>query len=88
MVYKRSFLNYLKIIIKPIIFSTNWELSQGLIFYKKYFKFSLITILHGLEVTRLKSKKYKKNIKNFKKTLSFLIKLFLLVIILKLKQNQ
>ena len=38
--------------------------------YKKYFRFSLITILHGLEVTRLKSKKYKKNIKNFRKTIS------------------
>ena len=29
-----------------------------------------VTILHGLEVTRLKSKKYKKNIKSFRKTIS------------------
>ncbi len=63
--------NYLKKNQKPIIFSTNWELSQGLIFYKKYFKFSLITILHGLEVTRLKSDKYKKKINNFKKALFY-----------------
>ena len=63
--------NYVKNYHKPIIFSTNWELSQGLILYKKYYKFSLITILHGLEVTRLKSAKYKKNIKNFEKTLFF-----------------
>ena len=50
--------------------STNWELSEGIISYKKYFKFSLITILHGLEVTRLKSSKYQKKIKNFKKVLN------------------
>ena len=55
-----SMFNYLRQYKKPIIISTNWELSQGLIFYKKYFKFSLITILHGLEVTRLESKKYSK----------------------------
>ena len=64
-----SLFNYLRKKNKPIIFSTNWELSQGLINYKKYFQFSLITVLHGLEVTRLKSKKYKKKIKDFEKTL-------------------
>ena len=65
-----SIFNYLRQYKKPIIISTNWELSQGLIFYKKYFKFSLITILHGLEVTRLESKKYLKKIDDFKKSLS------------------
>ena len=65
-----SMFNYLRQYKKPIIISTNWELSQGLIFYKKYFKFSLITILHGLEVTRLESKKYSKKIADFKKTLT------------------
>tara|TARA_Y100001935_G_scaffold232182_1_gene213739 strand:- start:1495 stop:2694 length:1200 start_codon:yes stop_codon:yes gene_type:complete len=54
---------------KPIIISTNWELSQGIIFYKNFFKFSLITILHGLEVTRLKSFKYKHRVKNFTKAI-------------------
>ena len=65
-----SIYKYLRSDHRPIIFSTNWELSEGLVCYKKYFRFSLITILHGLEVTRLKSKKYKKNIKNFRKTIS------------------
>ena len=65
-----SIYKYLRRNHKPIILSTNWELSQGIVSFKKYFKFSLITILHGLEVTRLKSKKYKKNIKNFRKTIS------------------
>ena len=67
---KRAIFSYLRNHKKPIIFSTNWELSQGIICFKKYFKFSLITIMHGLEVTRLESKKYKKKIKNFNNTIS------------------
>ena len=66
-----SLFGYLKNNKKPIIISTNWELSQGLIIYKTFLKFSLVTILHGLEVTRLKSKKYKKRVKSFKKTLKY-----------------
>ena len=37
----------------------NWELSEGIISYKKYFKLSLITIVYGLEVTRL-NQRYQK----------------------------
>lgn len=66
----RAIFNYLKSHKKPIILSTNWELSQGITFFKKYYKFSLITIMHGLEVTRLESEKYKKKIKSFNKTIS------------------
>ena len=64
-----SIFKYLKNNNKPIIISTNWELSQGIIFYKNLFHFSLVTILHGLEVTRLNSLKYKNRTKSFKKTL-------------------
>ena len=67
---KRAIFSYLRSHKKPIIFSTNWELSQGIIFFKKYFKFSLITVLHGLEVTRLESEKYKKKIRDFDNTIS------------------
>ena len=67
---KFAIFSYLRSNHKPIIFSTNWELSQGIISYKKYFKFSLITVMHGLEVTRLQSPKYKKKIKNFKETIN------------------
>lgn len=66
-----SIFKYLKNKKKPIIISTNWELSQGIVFYKNLFKFSLVTILHGLEVTRLNSLKYKNRIRSFKKTLMF-----------------
>ena len=69
MVYIFSIFKYLKNNNKPIIISTNWELSQGFVIYKNIFRFSLVTILHGLEVTRLNSSKYKKNIKSFKKTI-------------------
>ena len=62
---------YLKKNEKPTIISTNWELSEGIISFKKNLKFSLITILHGLEVTRLRSGKYQKKINNFKKVLFF-----------------
>ena len=65
-----SLFGYLKNNKKPIIISTNWELSQGIICFKKYFKFSLITIMHGLEITRLGSKKYKNRIKSFNNTIS------------------
>ena len=65
---------YLKKNEKPTIISTNWELSEGIISFKKNLKFSLITILHGLEVTRLRSGKYQKKINNFKKVLFFQIK--------------
>ena len=64
-----SIFKYLKTKNKPIIISTNWELSQGIVFYKNIFQFSLVTILHGLEVTRLNSLKYKNRIRSFKKTL-------------------
>ena len=37
--------------------------------HKKKYNFALITILHGLEVTRLNTKKYKNRIKSFSKTL-------------------
>ncbi len=67
---KRAIFGYLRKHKKPIIFSTNWELSQGIVCFKKYFKFSLITIMHGLEITRLGSKKYKNRIKSFNKTIS------------------
>ena len=64
-----SIFKYLKNKNKPIIISTNWELSQGIVFYKNIFQFSLVTILHGLEVTRLNSLKYNNRITSFKKTL-------------------
>lgn len=65
-----SLFNYLRNYKEPIIFATNWELSQGIICFKKKFKFSLVTIMHGLEVTRLKSEKYRKKIKSFNSTIS------------------
>ena len=64
-----SIFKYLKNKNKPIIISTNWELSQGIVFYKNFFQFSLVTVLHGLEVTRLNSLKYKNRVSSFKKTL-------------------
>ena len=64
-----SIFKYLKNKNKPIIISTNWELSQGIFIYKNFFRFSLVTILHGLEVTRLNSSKYNNRIRGFKKTL-------------------
>ena len=39
--------------------------------YKNFLKFSLVTILHGLEVTRLRSQKNIKIDKSFKKTLKY-----------------
>tara|TARA_Y100000816_G_scaffold287609_1_gene270658 strand:- start:432 stop:1598 length:1167 start_codon:yes stop_codon:yes gene_type:complete len=54
----------------PIIISSNWELSEGIIAFKKKLKFKLITILHGIEVIRLNSNKYIKRRKNFVKTLN------------------
>ena len=54
----------------PIIISSNWELSEGLVSYKDKYNFGLVTVLHGLEVTRLESIKYSKRIKNFIKTIS------------------
>ncbi len=61
---------YLKSNDNPVIISSNWELSEGLISYKNKYKFCLITVLHGLEVTRLESVKYSKRINNFIKTIS------------------
>lgn len=56
--------------INPIIISSNWELSEGIIPFKNKLKFKLITVLHGTEVTRLNSNKYIKRRKNFIKTLN------------------
>lgn len=67
---KRAIYSYLRSHKKPVIISTNWELSQGITCFKKYFKFSLITIMHGLEVSRLESQKYKKKIKSFNSVIS------------------
>jgi len=61
----------LKVTPNPIFISANWELSEGLIKFRKKYKFSLITVLHGLEVTRLHSQKYHKKIANFKNTLAY-----------------
>ena len=54
----------------PVIISSNWELSEGLISYKNKYNFCLVTVLHGLEVTRLESNKYSKRIKNFIQSIS------------------
>ena len=56
--------------INPIIISSNWELSEGIISFKNKLKFKLITVLHGTEVIRLNSNKYIKRRKNFIKTLN------------------
>ncbi len=61
---------YLKSKKNPVIISSNWELSEGLISFKDKYSFCLITVLHGLEVTRLESIKYSKRIKNFNLTIS------------------
>ena len=60
---------YIKSSNNPIIISATWELSEGLIKHKKKYSFSLITVLHGLEVTRLNSNKYKKRIPKFVQTI-------------------
>jgi len=60
---------YIKSFNNPIIISATWELSEGLIKHKKKYSFSLITVLHGLEVTRLNSNKYKKRIPKFIQTI-------------------
>jgi len=60
---------YIKSSNNPIIISATWELSEGLIKHKKKYSFSLITVLHGLEVTRMKSNKYKKSIPKFIQTI-------------------
>ena len=65
-----SLRKYIKSSNNPVIISSNWELSEGLIPYKKNFNFCLITVLHGLEVTRLNSKKYSKKIKSFINSIS------------------
>ena len=74
--YKKWFIRfslrkYLKSKDKPVIISSNWELSEGLISYKDKYNFCLITVLHGLEVTRLKSTKYAKRINNFNQSISY-----------------
>ena len=56
--------------INPIIISSNWELSEGIISFKNKLKFKLITVLHGTEVIRLNSNKYIKRRKNFVRTLN------------------
>jgi len=60
---------YIKSFNNPIIISATWELSEGLIKHKKKYSFSLITVLHGLEVTRLNSNKYDKSIPKFIQTI-------------------
>ena len=60
---------YIKSSNNPIIISATWELSEGLIKHKKKYSFSLITVLHGLEVTRMNSNKYKKSIPIFIQTI-------------------
>ena len=60
---------FIKSTNNPIIISATWELSEGLIKHKKKYSFSLITVLHGLEVTRLNSNKYKKRIPKFVQTI-------------------
>ena len=60
---------FIKSTKNPIIISATWELSEGLIKHKKKYSFSLITVLHGLEVTRLNSNKYKKRIPKFVQTI-------------------
>jgi len=60
---------FIKSTTNPIIISATWELSEGLIKQKKKYSFSLITVLHGLEVTRLNSNKYKKRIPKFVQTI-------------------
>jgi len=60
---------YIKSSNNPIIISATWELSEGLIKHKKKYSFSLITVLHGLEVTRLNSNKYDKSIPKFIQTI-------------------
>ena len=65
-----SLKKFIKSIDNPIVISSNWELSEGLIPHKKKLNFCLLTILHGLEVTRLESNPYLKKRKNFIKTLS------------------
>ena len=72
--YKKWFIRlslrkYIKSKNRPVIISSNWELSEGLISYKNKHNICLITVLHGLEVTRLESKKYSKRIKNFIQTI-------------------
>jgi len=67
--YIRLYLRkYLKSKNNPVIISSNWELSQGIIPYKNKSNFCLLTVLHGLEVTRLKSKRYANRKKSFIKT--------------------
>ena len=65
-----SLRKYFKSKDSPVIISSNWELSEGLISYKDKYNFCLITVLHGLEVTRLKSIKYAKRINNFIQSIS------------------
>ena len=60
-----SLRKYLRSKDRPVIISSNWELSEGLISYKEKYNFCLVTVLHGLEVTRLESIKYSKRIDNF-----------------------
>ncbi len=65
-----SLREYVKSKDRPVIISSNWELSEGLVSYKNKYNFCLVTVLHGLEVTRLESIKYSKRKKNFIKTIS------------------
>ena len=65
-----SLRKYFKSKDSPVIISSNWELSEGLISYKNKYNFCLVTVLHGLEVTRLESIKYSKRINNFIKTIN------------------
>ena len=65
-----SLRKYVKSKDRPVIISSNWELSEGLISYKNKYNFCLVTVLHGLEVTRLESIKYSKRINNFIKTIN------------------
>ena len=65
-----SLRKYLKLNENPVIISSNWELSEGLIPYRNKYKFCLVTVLHGLEVTRLQSKRYAKKAKRFVQSIS------------------
>ena len=65
-----SLKKYLKSTNSPVVISSNWELSEGLISYKDKYNFCLVTILHGLEVTGLESIKYAKRKKNFIKSIT------------------
>ncbi|MBC8345266.1 MAG: glycosyltransferase family 4 protein [Candidatus Marinimicrobia bacterium] len=74
--FKKWYISYyLKEFIKksqnPVIISATWELAQGLLKYKQKYPFLLITILHGLEVTRLNSRKYYKRIPQFQNVLKY-----------------